>query len=342
MSGPDKPFFDEAKFRRDLPFEVVPTAIPGVYDVPPPTPGFDPRTATAEECRRAGIFWRRSVANRNPIARALWESATARRYTPVDESVGPPPNLNLPHRRLRLPDEGGDDTTWAGPVVAAGNWTGVIASWVVPTLSKPPQPPTTNSAGFTGWWMSTWVGLDGYQPLGSNDILQIGIYQNIDTKGNASAWGWYEWWLANPPPNAPKYVNAQLLPSSFTVAPGNTLIACVAYISSTAGSVTLLNQSNGNFYHKVLAPPPTADFNGSSAEWILEVPGAGEGNYSLPAFTPLTFTAALACNCASDLSSATFADPTDATLINLETTSDVVLTSTTAGQGTATISFVGS
>ena len=72
------------------------------------------------------------------------------------------------------------------------------------------------------------------------------------------------------------------------------------------------------------------------------MPGAGEGNYSLPAFTPLTFTAALACNCASDLSSATFADPTDATLINLETTSDVILTSITAAQGTATISFVGS
>ena len=36
MSGPDKPFFDEAKFRRALPFEVVPTAIPGVYDVPRP------------------------------------------------------------------------------------------------------------------------------------------------------------------------------------------------------------------------------------------------------------------------------------------------------------------
>ena len=54
------------------------------------------------------------------------------------------------------------------------------------------------------------------------------------------------------------------------------------YCSNTAELVTLLNQSNGNFYPKVLAPPPTADFDGTSAEWILEVPGAGEGNYSLP------------------------------------------------------------
>ena len=55
------------------------------------------------------------------------------------------------------------------------------------------------------------------------------------------------------------------------------------------------------------------------------------------AMTPLAFTAALACNCAPDLSSATFVDPSTATLLNLKTTSDVVLTSTT----TATISFVG-
>jgi hypothetical protein len=342
MPNPDKLFFDEAKFRRALPFNVVPTAIPGVYDIPQPPPGFDPHTATAGECRRAGIFWRRSVANRNPITRALWESATARRYTFTNEGAGPSPNVVLPRRRPRLPNEA--DTTWAGPILATGKWTGVIGSWVVPTLSKPSQPPTTNSQGFTGWWMSTWVGLDGYQPLNSNDILQIGIYQNIDTHGNASAWAWYEWWLANPSSNAPTYVNAQSIPSkTFQVSPGDTLIACASYVSSTAGSVMLLNQSRStaNFFHKVLAPPQQADFNGSSAEWILEVPGGGEGNYSLPAFSPLTFTAAVACNCASDLASAIFADPSTATLLNLETTSDVALTDTTAGAGTATINFVG-
>jgi Peptidase A4 family len=341
MSSPDKPFFDEAKFRRALPFEVVPTKIPGAYDIPPPPPGFDPRTATSEERRRAGIFWRRSVANRNPIARGLWESATAHRYTFTSKGEGPPPNVVLPHRRPRLPNEA--NTTWAGVVLATGSWTGVIGSWVVPTLSKPSEPPKTNS-GFTGWWMSTWVGLDGYQPLNSNDILQIGIYQNIDTKGNASAWAWYEWWLANPPSNAPVYVNAQPIPfSTFQVNPGDTLVACASYVSGTAGSVTLLNQSQStaNFFHKILAPPPTADFNGRSAEWILEVPGGGEGYYSLPAFSPLTFTGALACNCASDLASATFADPSTATLLNLETASDVVLTNTTAGDGTSTINFVG-
>jgi len=58
--------FDEAEFRRALPFDVLPTDVSGVFDVPVPPPGFDPRTATAEELRRAGMRWRRSVANRNP------------------------------------------------------------------------------------------------------------------------------------------------------------------------------------------------------------------------------------------------------------------------------------
>src|SRR5579871_2806131 len=137
-------FFDEEKFLRALPFKVVRTSIPGAYDVEPPPPGFDPRSATAEECRRAGIFWRRSAANRNPTLRALWERATSRRFTPVDEQAGPPPGAPTPPRRL--PNMGVYDTTWAGPVVANRNsWTAVVGVWTVPTVSKPPQPPTTNS-----------------------------------------------------------------------------------------------------------------------------------------------------------------------------------------------------
>jgi hypothetical protein len=114
--------------------------------------------------------------------------------------------------------------------------------------------------------MSTWVGLDGWQPLGSNDILQIGVYQNIDTHGNTSTWAWYEWWLANPPASAPAYVDAVPINwNSFPVNPGYTLTATAAY-SSGAGIVSLWNETSGKVFRKVLAPPPGADFNGRSAE----------------------------------------------------------------------------
>jgi len=350
--------FDEAEFRRALPFDVRPTDIPGVFEVPPPPPGFDPRTATAEELRRAGMRWRRSVANRNPIFRALWESATSRTHAQAGKTVTayrPPPNPALPaRRRRRLPDEG--EFNWAGAVVATGNWTAVTGSWVVPALSQGSQPPSTINYGggesFTGWWLSTWLGLDGYVPNNSNDLLQVGIMQQIDQHNHAYAWAWYEWWLEDPPAGAPAYVSAQSI-SGFIVNPGDTIHAAVSYVGSMAGQVTITNLSQlaedsyvygpDNWFNIVLVPPPTADFNGSSAEWIAEDPGGGEPAYTLAAFTPIAFTGAIACYCSGDLSSMAIADPSSAIPQEIETagTPPSPLTATTLGEGTTTIKYVG-
>jgi hypothetical protein len=350
--------FNEAEFRRALPFDVLPTDIPGVFDVPPPPPGFDPRTATAEELRRAGMRWRRSVANRNPIARALWERAISRSEAPADRTVArhrPPKHPILPaRRRRRRPDE--NEFSWAGAVVPSGSWTAVSGIWVVPTLNQGSQPATTinypNGDWFTGWWLSTWLGLDGYVPNNSNDILQIGIAQQIDENNNATAWVWYEWWLENPPEGSPSYVKAQSV-EALNVAPGDTIFAIASYVSSTAGQVTLFNLSQlaadnfnlgpDNYVNKVLAPPPTADFNGSSAEWIAEDPGGGEPTYTLAGFNPINFTGALACNCASDLSSMDWANPSSASPVEIESADSppVTLTATTIGEGTVTITYLG-
>ncbi len=340
------------------------TRIPGVFDVPPPPPGFDPRTATAEEFRRTGMRWRRSLANRNPILRGLWERATARRYAPAVETDS---TRHMPLRARRLkgsPDD--DDYNWAGPIIGTGNWTGVIGSWVVPTLSQPAQPPTTlnysNGEHFTGWWLSTWVGLDGYLGVGSNDCLQIGVTQQIDTENKQYAWAWYEWWLADASNELIQnysYINPITI-TGLDVSPGDTIMATVAYVGSMAGQVSLFNlgketgnyvESPANYIHKVLAPPTGANFNGRSAEWIAECPGGGESGLfgqpplSLAAFTPINFTGAVACNCASDLSNMIFADPSSASAIveNIQTagTPPVPLTSTTVGHGTATITFIG-
>jgi len=350
--------FDEAEFRQALPFEVLPTNVPGVFDVPPPPPGFDPRTATAEELRRAGMRWRRSVANRNPIARALWERATSRSEAPAGKTVAPhrpPRHPMLPaRRRRRSPDE--SQFSWAGAVVPTGSWTAVSGLWVVPTLNQGSQPATTitypNGDYFTGWWLSTWLGLDGYAPNISNDVLQIGIAQQIDENNNAYAWAWYEWWLETPPEGSPDYVNAQTV-KSLKVAPGDTIFAIVSYVNSMAGQVTLFNLSQlaadnytlgpDNHVNKVLAPPPTADFNGSSAEWIAEDPSGGEPAYTLAGFTPIDFTGALACNCASDLSSMDWANPASGVPVEIESagTPPATLTATTRGEGTVTITYVG-
>jgi hypothetical protein len=357
MSGSGSTIFDEEKFRRALPFEVRPTSTPGVFDIPLP-PDFDPRTATAEECRRAGIRWRRSVANRNPIARALWDSTTARRYKPVEEAAfKSSPNLAIPARRRRPGPPNDSDDFWSGAVIEQSRWTAVIASWVVPTLSPGPQPAGTvniNGQSFTGWWLSSWVGLDGYLYAqgSSNDLLQIGIQQNIDTNGHQTTTAFYEWWQVNlsgpgktPPANYP-YVNNMPI-SGFDVQPGDTIVACASYISATAGHVMLLNHRNGNLFHKCLAPPPGADFNGGSVEWIVEDPGNGpQGGYPVADFTPVTFSSALACNCRQSLDNMNFDNPSSAAAPAKAFTLDMsiggsVLTNATAGNAATTITFTG-
>lgn len=181
-------FFDETEVRAAVPFEVRRTSIPGVYDIPVPPPDFDPRTATAEELRRAGLPWRRSVINRNLITRELWDRATARRYTPVDETVttfGPPPGLELPRRGV--PNSNSGYNTWSGSVVLTGEtWTGIEGQWVVPTALPGAQHATTSSRGdkkYKGWWMSSWVGHGGWLYTGSDNVLQIGIQQFVGQVG---------------------------------------------------------------------------------------------------------------------------------------------------------------
>lgn len=361
MSGPDD--FDEAAFRGKMPFALRATRTPRAFRVPLPRPGFEPGRATAEELRALGMRWRRSVANRNPVAAALWRRVEAHRFTEGDDD-GAPARWMPPMHRATPPEGGGTDYNWAGPVLPSGNWTGIISSWVVPTLSAPAQPATTitypNGESFTGWWVSSWVGLDGYQFINSNDLLQIGVMQQIDTQGNAFAWGWYEWWVLGAPAAVIAtfpFVNAQAIPQqTFAVNPGDEVIAAVSYATDSAGNVTggqvtlsNVTQPTANFYSRVLPKPTGAQANGACAEWIVECPGGGETGlygqpvYSLANFGSIDFSAALACNCSGDLSDIVWGDPTTASIVNLETggTPPTVLTATTVGTGTATVSFVG-
>jgi hypothetical protein len=339
--------FDEAKLRRALPFELQQTSLPGVFTIPAPPAGFDPRTATAAELRRAGMLWRRSAANRNRTARALWDLMTSRKFSPEDRIVpefGPPlRRTRRPRRPPSLPDEGGINQDWAGAVVATGQWTGVIGSWTVPTISPVPH----QTATAAGWWISSWVGLDGYAPNDSNDLLQIGVIQHLDDPHSPlpPICAFYEWWMQSPPQNPPTYVNTTPI-MNFDVAPGDTVVAIASYISGMVGHVFLFNHRTGKNFSLALKPPHTADFNGSSAEWVVESPSGGEGsNYSLPAFTPVTFTAALACNC-SDLSNPTYGDPSTATRQTIEVAtpgnqSPTFLTSTTVTDSTVEVTFTG-
>lgn len=65
--------------------------------------------------------------------------------------------------------------------------------------------------------------------------------------------------------------------------------------NNIAGQIYLANDTTGNYTPLTLAPPPNVEFLRSSVEWIMEAPGKGEPQTSLPNFTALIFTDAFGC-----------------------------------------------
>ena len=182
--------------------------------------------------------------------------------------------------------------------------------WVVPTVSQPLVQQGTKG----GWKSSSWVGLDG--TLGSTDVLQAGVHQDVSPQGQASYFAGYEWYIPPPtnlPPGTPTDPNGYPLSwvgpdgdyqyiyetkiTNVPVNPGDTVFCSVQYVSGhTAGNVYFANFTTGQRFSTTLAPPPSATFSGNSAEWIMEAPDGGVPMTSLPTFSPVVFTDAFCCD----------------------------------------------
>jgi hypothetical protein len=246
----------------------------------------------------------------------------------------------------RVSNGGFLNTSWAGAVIPTGTWTGVVGFWTVPTISQPRESAVYDE-GFEGWEMSTWVGIDGYSPNNSNDLLQIGVTQQLLTNQEWGCFAWIEWWLQSPPPGSPVYTTQSVPIMGFTVNPGDTVWCSVQYVGSPSqppvgGTVGIFNETTGQFTGPLFIPAPsTADNNGSSVEWIVEAPDGGEGISSLPAFTPVTFNFPVACGVNGIFGP--WSSAVTGTLLDIETSENggTPLTSSSFGDGTVVISFVG-
>jgi hypothetical protein len=324
---------DEAKLRTATPYALKATGLHGVYTTPAPAAGFDPKTASPGDLVRAGLLWKRPDDSSGPSLRAAWDKVMSREWLAADRivpefAVQTGRSHLLRHRPARGKDGTYTNTVWSGAAIGTGKWSGVIGFWHVPTVSKPSE--AQGNEG--GWNSSSWVGIDGY---GSNDVLQAGVQQVVNAKGQASYVAWYEWY-APIQSNSPGYV-WQTNITNFAVKPGDQVYCSAQYTNNnTAGYLYFANETTGQHFPITLAPPPGANFNGSTVEWIMEAPDGGEPKSALPKFTPVTFTSALACgpNNASG-------NPQTGDMLNLETAGGKVLTKTTVAQDTTTITFIG-
>jgi Peptidase A4 family len=333
-------FYDEDKFLQKSPVPLKPTNLKGAYISPAPSAGFDPNKASAAELIKNGVTWRRPGANDDPKLTAAWQKVFSRKWRPEDRIVPvlePQPGKThiLKTQPRKVSDQNFLNGAWSGGGTRGGGpWTGIIGYWDIPTVSKPSEPQGTEPGG--GWKSSSWLGLDGFDiGIVSDDVLQAGIEQYVAPNGQASYVAWFEWY-APAQSGSPGYIYQTNI-TNFPVAPGQQMYCSVSYVNNnTAGSIYLANEATGQHFSITLAPPPGATFAGNTFEWIMEAPDGGEPFTSLPKFTPVVFTSAIACT-----ASGTTGNPQTGDTVNVETPSGKVLTSVTLGSDTLTIDFIG-
>ena len=209
---------------------------------------------------------------------------------PADARIVPHlvPQIGVTHlltpRKQQLADTSYTSNNWAGSTIP-GTWTDAVGIWRVPTVSIPETPAGTNG----GWDSSSWVGIDG--TYGSNDVLQAGLQQSVASNGSTTYVAWYEW-FAPKVNGSPGYIYQTNI-DNMEIQPGDEVFAGIHYRNGK-GLVMFGNTNRGHYFTIEIDPPPGASMTGNSVEWIMEAPNTGEPGTSLPRFTPVVFTAAMA------------------------------------------------
>lgn len=152
MAEPSHWAFEEQAFLKKIPYPVVPTNLKGAYAGIAWADSFDPNTASATDLIKNGLLWRRPTATDHPGLRAAWQHAFSRKWHAQDRVVPVlEPQIGRTHN-LRKPLKKGRDTNynngaWAGAATAKGGpYSGIIANWKVPTVSKPSEPASSSQA----------------------------------------------------------------------------------------------------------------------------------------------------------------------------------------------------
>ncbi|OKL63329.1 hypothetical protein UA08_01732 [Talaromyces atroroseus] len=163
--------------------------------------------------------------------------------------------------------------SWAGAYLNTSDVTSATGTFTVPTISVPPG--GDSSTNYCG---CAWVGIDGVTNLCDGALMQAGVDWCIQD-GVASYSAWYEWWPAE----------AQQFWDDVTVSAGDVITVSVTASSTTGGSTTLENTSNGQSASYTWSGE-SPDLCEVTAEWIVEDFTIGDGMVAFADYGSVTFT----------------------------------------------------
>jgi hypothetical protein len=176
-------------------------------------------------------------------------------------------------------------SNWSGYAINAskGQVTAVGGSWVVPAVS-----------GTNGQDSSTWVGIDG--STGGSTVEQIGTQQVIQN-GQATYVAWYEFFGDQSPSGqkGPAYNQVNI---PMNIQAGDSITATVELFSGSSSFDFFMQDTPAygrptQYFSQILTTQYVAP-QLSTAEWIMETPGANGQPTQSPSFGSVTFSRAWA------------------------------------------------
>ncbi|MCU7756879.1 G1 family endopeptidase (plasmid) [Bacillus cereus] len=217
-------------FHRRIPFKLIPTNIQGVFTSPGFPEELDPNTASSTTMIKHGLLWSRPSEVNHPGIEVFWKKVFSRKWQEKDRVyphlVPQPGKTHILRENEKKTDSSFNSNNWSGASIK-GNWMSCVGSWSIPTVSQPPEKQGVEG----GWNSSSWLGIDG--AYGSNDVLQAGIEQRVDSSGNPLYNAWFEWFVPNNPSGTINEIsrNKVILEDTSPVSPSITSFYGNIYIS---------------------------------------------------------------------------------------------------------------
>jgi hypothetical protein len=229
------------------------------------------------ELEHYGFPPRRSERGALELYRRIWRRLKDK-YQYIEPTLGPHRNSRAGTRK---PTFDPNNVNWSGGVVLASagqSFCGIQAEWIVPNVYPPLQT--------QGYWLGSWIGLDGYTGAGANIVLQAGVGQDVYYQSGSlhrDIYPWYEWY----PDNMVKI-------GGVPVSPGDLVVVIISTSmppgqGSTNATVYFGNITNGASMSVPVSAPRGVQLVGNSAEWIVEQSIPIPGGDTLPDYGEVFF-----------------------------------------------------